>query len=139
MNKYYFNVTIDGGEVKGNIVTEANDSYHGTAKAYDSFCERWNKAFPELEVDFDVELIKVEIDQEEIKRKLEKAREYCPGNEELEIDDCDGEIRACRYSETRGSSEWIDEIDVLWYTDDAELDEDFNPDDVIPGDTLVCM
>lgn len=143
MNKYYFLLTLNGGYCEGHIVVEAKNQEEATTKAQDSFVTRWCEAYPELEVDYDVELDKVEIDQDEIKRKLEKARELCPGDEGLEINCPDGyEVYILRYKESRGSAESINgmgEDDLLWYQDDAEYDIHFDPQRYIDQVEYACI
>ena len=133
MNTYYFLVSINSGfDCKGNIVVNADNPDDAITKAQDSFINRWINTFPELDIEYDVELEKVTIDKEEVERKLKKAAELCPGNEDLEINSDGYAVRALRYSEYRGSAEYIDGVDeVLWYLDDAEMDDGFDPQEFI--------
>lgn len=143
MNEYEFKVSICGGYYcDGSIIVDANTADDATTKAQDAFVERWAKGFSDitLDVDYDVDLVNVTINMEEIERKLKLAKELCCG-EELEITDCDGEIRALRYSEARGSAEWIDGMDnLLWTLDDAKMDKNFDPQELIDKYAdAVCM
>ena len=135
MNKYKFELEICGGYPCGGLIeVEANGYDTAVEKAQDSFVNRWIKTFPELDVDYNVELNSIEIDKKEIKRKIEKARILCPGNEDLEMfnDGC-GHVEIRRYSEYRGSAETIDGMDddetLLWDEDSADYDENFNPEE----------
>ena len=141
MNKYSFYVEVCGGYCDGTITVEAADCEKAHELAQDSFVYRWCEAFPELEVDYDVELCKVKIDIAEIERKLQKARELLPVGEELEINSDGEEVWALRYLEARGSAERIDGVDEpLWYTYDEELDEEFDPHDLIKKYAdAICM
>lgn len=142
MNTYYFIVSIEYGYYcKGNIVVKADNPNDAKTKAQDSFINRWINTFPELDIDYEVELNKVMIDKEEVERKLKKAAELCPGDEDLEINSDGYEVRALRYSEDRGSAESIDGADeVLWYVEDAEMDNEFDPDEFINKYAdAVCM
>lgn len=137
MNKYKFAVELCGGYCSGFITVESTNWEDAKEKAMDSFVDRWCKAFPELNVDYNVELETVEIDKEEIKRKLEKAIGLLPYGEELEIAAGeDGSRIALRYLESRGSAESIDglgEDEILWYEEDEELDDTFDRESVIDG------
>lgn len=136
MNKYSFLVMLNEGySCGGTITVEAENSESAEEKAMDSFVNRWIQAFPELDVDYSVELDSVEIDQTEVKRKIKKAIELCPGDEEVEFFSDGNKVTARRYKESRGSAEPIDgmENDILWTTDDAELDEGFKPAKLLLG------
>lgn len=141
MNKYSFYLELCGGYCDGKITVEATNCEEAQELAQDSFVKRWCKAFPELDVGYNVELDEVKIDVAEIERKLQKARELLPAGEELEINSDCGEVWALRYLEARGSAETIDGIDEpLWYTEDEEYDEDFDPQDLIEKYAdAICM
>ena len=116
MNNYSFLVILNDGYACGGCITvEAEDPEFAEKKAMDSFVNRWIQAFPELDVDYSVRLDSVEIDQTEVKRKIEKAIELCPGDENVEIFSNGYEVTARRYKESRGSAEPIDgmEKDIL--------------------------
>jgi len=75
-----------------------------------------NFKFSKSKVDF-MEVTDMDRTNKLVLRASELEREIS-GDEDIEIDDFDGEIWICRYSETRGSAELIekfcnrDEIDI---------------------------
>lgn len=80
----------------------------------------------EYNPEFD-DLDSVEINVDEIKKKLEKARMVCPGDEELELFCDDNYVYIRRYKESRGSAESIDGFEEpLWSIHDAKVDKNFS-------------
>jgi len=141
MNKYKYSVMICGGYANGFITVEAENQDDAYDKAMDSFVERWVKTFPELDVDYNVELESVSIDKGAVISKINNARSLLPPGEILELnDDGCGEVRVLRYSESRGSAEFIDGAsEVLWYTEDSDLDDDFNFNEFLDLVDAACI
>lgn len=137
MNKYEFAVSICGGWTGGKLIVEAKDE----DEAYDTVTEligtRLYEAFPELDIEYNVELENVHVDVNYIKNKLKVAEIACPGDEEIEIffnDDDDG-VYIYRYSEERGSAVPLEGFDdPLYYK--GELKEDV--EDKLFQNYLVC-
>ncbi len=133
MNKYDYLVYLNEGNVacSGTIAVYADNPDDAYNKACDSFVNRWIVAYPELDVDYNVELESVEIDKDELKRKLEKAKMYIPYDEELEIffNEKDYMYYTYRYKKSRGSAIPIDGCEeplISWFDlNDYNKDFDF--------------
>lgn len=60
MKEWKFQLLVNGGYCEGVITVKAETEEEAYTAAEDSFVYRWIKAFPELDVNYSVELVEEE-------------------------------------------------------------------------------
>lgn len=98
MRKYTFSVSLCNGCACGNIIIESQNENDAYQNALDYVCDKLAFALPELDIEVSVHLESTKLTTEDFIKELKKAKQYCKGTLELDLNDW-GEWKVLDYIE----------------------------------------